>query len=113
MQQYVFGNVPAAVYLSQHLVLWNLHIVHEGFAEGRRARDEPDRPGGNTRRPHVEHQHANAAIATGRVGAHQAEDPVRLVRIARPYLLAVDKPVIALVIRTALKTDDIRTGARQ
>src|SRR3546814_13029418 len=23
MQQYVFGNVPAAVYLSQHLVLWN------------------------------------------------------------------------------------------
>src|SRR3546814_11519317 len=42
----------------------------------------------------------------------QAEDPVRLVRIARPYLLAVDKPVIALVLRTALKTDEIRTGAR-
>ena len=36
------------------------------------------------------------------IGAHQAKDPVRVVRVRRPDLLAVDDEVVAVLLRLAL-----------
>ena len=58
----IFGDVPAAIDGADELILGHLHIVEEGFAEGRRCR----RSGGSawSSRPvrrHVEQQEADAA----------------------------------------------------
>ena len=46
------------------------------------------------------------------IGAHQAEDPVGLVGIGGPDLLAVDQVVIALVLAARLQARKVRSRAR-
>jgi hypothetical protein len=46
---------------------------------------------------HVEQHEADAGVLGLGVGAHQAEDPVGLVGVAGPDLLAVDDEVVAVV----------------
>ncbi len=45
------------------------------------------------------------------VRSHEAEDPVGVVRIRRPYLRAVDQPVIALVLAPGLQRSEVRSRA--
>ena len=110
--QQPLGNLPAAVQLSDHLVLRHLHIGEEGFAEGRLAGDELDRPRFNPRRRHVEQHEGNAFMLLRGVGADEAEDPVRLIGIGRPDLLAVDQEVIAFVFALRAKASQIRPSPR-
>ena len=94
------------------LVLGHLHVVEEGLAEGRIAGDQQDRPGRDAGARHVEQQEADPLmLGRGRIGAHQAEDPVGLVGIAGPDLLAVDQPVIALVLALGLQAGEVGAGA--
>src|SRR4051812_11234366 len=44
-------------------------------------------------------------------GADQAKDPVGLVGIAGPHLLAVDQPVIAFVLAFGLQASEVRARA--
>ena len=46
-----------------------------------------------------------------RIGADQAEDPVGLVGIAGPDLLAVDQPMVALVLALGLQRGEVGAGA--
>ena len=63
-------------------------------------------------RLHVEQQEADPAMLGLGRGADQAEDPVGLVGVAGPHLLAVDQPVVALVLGLGLQAGEIGAGAR-
>src|SRR5690606_36471660 len=107
----IFDDVPALVDLADHLLPGHLHIVEEGLAEPRIAGDEQDRPGRDARALHVEEEEADPAmLGRGRIGADQAEDPVRLVGIGGPDLLAVDQPVIALVLGPGAQAGEVGAG---
>ena len=108
----IFGDVPAFVDLADDLLLGHLHVVEEGLAEGRIAADQQDRPGRDAGRFHVEQQEADPALLGLGRRPHQAEDPVGLVGIAGPHLLAVDQPVIALVLGLGLEPGEVGAGAR-
>ena len=108
----IFGDVPAAIHLADELVLGHLHVVEEGLAEGRIAADQQDRLGRHAGRRHVEQEEADALVlGLGRC-AHQAEDPVGLVGVAGPHLLAVDQPMIALVLGLGLQARQVGSRAR-
>ena len=114
----IFGDVPAAIDLADiagdvlAIAFRHLHIVHKGFAERAVAADQLDRLGRNALIRHVEQHEGDALILVLLVGADQAEDPVRLVGIAGPDLLAVDDPMIALVFAIGLHRDEVRPAAR-
>ena len=46
------------------------------------------------------------------IGAHQAEDPVGVVRIRGPDLLAVDDVVVAVALGAGLQRGEVRSGVR-
>ena len=72
--------------------------------KGRCAADQPDRPDRDAGLIHV-HQHEADAVVFGnvRVGANQREDPVGEMGAGGPYLLAVDKEVIAVVLGACVR----------
>src|SRR5208337_5672068 len=89
------------------------HVVEKSLAKRRRARDQNDRLGRYPGAFHVEQYKADALVL-GRAGvrAHQAENPIRLVRVRGPDLRAVDEELIALVLRAGLQRRQVgtRTG---
>ena len=46
------------------------------------------------------------------IGAHQAEDPVGVVRIRRPDLLAGDDEIVAVAFGAGLQRGEVRSGVR-
>ena len=75
-------------------------------------RDQLDRPRLDAGRRHVDQHEARCPRASRRrVGAHQAEAPVGLVGVAGPDLLAVDQPVVALVLAAGLQAGEVGAGA--
>src|SRR5579872_6250822 len=106
------GDIPAAIEFSDELLLRHLHIGEEGFAEWRLSRDQLDRPRLHARRRHVEEQERDPFVLLAVVGAHQTENPVRLVGIRRPDLLAVDEIMITLVNGLGTKARKVGTRAR-
>ena len=88
-------------------------VVEEGFAERRIPGDQQDRLCGHALRGHVEQDEADAVMLLGRgVGAHQAKDPVGVVGIARPDLLAVDDVIVAVALGAGLQGGEVRSGVR-
>ena len=79
--------------------------------KGEEPADQLDRPRLDARRGHVEQHEGDAFVLLGRVGAHQAEDPVGLVGVGGPDLLAVDQVMVALVLRLGLQTGEVGPGA--
>ena len=112
MAQQIFRHVPAAVQLADDLPLGHFDIVEERLAERAVAADQQDRLGRHAGARHVEQQEAYPLIFVRLVGADQAENPVGLVGIARPDLLAVDDPVIALVLAERLQRHEVRPRPR-
>ena len=106
------GDFPTAVEPAHQLVLGHLHIGEEGFAEGRRTADQLDGTGFDPGGGHVEQDEGNALVFLAGVSAHQAEDPVGLVGVGGPDLLAVDQEVVALVLAAGLEAGQIGAGAR-
>src|SRR5205085_8188 len=89
--QQPLGDVPAAVQLADQILFRHLHIGEEGFAERRRAGDQLYRPRLDTRRLHIEQDERNAFVLLRGVGADEAENPIGLIGVAGPDLLAVDE----------------------
>ncbi len=113
MRQQMFGHVPAAVQRPDEVGLLHPHVVEEGLAERALAADQGDRPGRHALGGHVEQDKRNAQMLRClRIGPHQAEDPVGLVGVAGPDLLAVDDPVVTLVFRPRLDRRQIGPRAR-
>ena len=51
-------------------------------------------------------------LLRGGIGAHQAEDPVGVIRVRRPDLLAVDDVVVAVACRAGLQRSEVGAGIR-
>ena len=111
MAKQIFGHIPSAIHFTDNLVLGHLHIIEKCLTEWRAAGDQQDRLGRNAGAGHVEQQEADALIFVRLVGADKTENPVCLVGIARPDLLAIHDPVIALVLAERLQRNEIGTGA--
>ncbi|MNJ21628.1 hypothetical protein D3C77_159840 [compost metagenome] len=113
VRQQVFGHVPAAVQRAHQILFFHAHVVEEGLAEGRLAADQGDGPRRHARRRHVEQHEADAQVLWRLgVGADQAEDPVGLVGVGGPDLLAVDDPVVAAILGAGLDRGEVGPGAR-
>ena len=112
MLQQALGHRPAAVQRADQVFLGHLHIGEEGFAERRGAGDQADRANLDARLMHREDHEGDALVLLGGVGAHQAEDHVRPLAAGGPDLLAVDQPVIALVLGPGRERGEVGAGAR-
>ena len=113
MGQQVFGDVPALVLGVDEIFLRHFHVGEEGLAERRLAGDQQDRPRLDAGRGHVEQQEGNAFMLLGLgIRAHEAKNPVGVVGVARPDLLAVDEIMVALVLGLCLQRSKVGAGAR-
>ena len=113
MLQQIFRHIPAAVDGADHMRFRHPHTIEEGFAERRIARDQQDRLCGHALRRHVEQDKADAVMLLGgRVGAHQAKNPVGVVGVGRPDLLAGDDEIVAVALGAGLQRGEVRSGVR-
>ena len=113
MLQQIFGDVPAAIDGADHIGLGHPDVVEEGLAERRLAGDQEDRLGRDPLRGHVEQDEADAVVLlAGRVGAHQAENPVGEIGVGGPDLLAVDDEIVAVALGPGLQRGEIGSGVR-
>ena len=91
------GDPPAVVQLAQQVLarhddVGEEHLVEVGMVAVHQARE---RPGVDAGRVHVEQEHADAAVLRCiRIGAHEADAAVGVVRAAGPDLLAVHDEVV-------------------
>ena len=116
----IFGDVPATIDLAHigraiiTIGFGHLHIVEEGFAKWRIAADQQDRLGRHAFARHVVEHEGDALILVGLVGADEAENPVGVIGVGCPDLLAVNDPVVALIVAVGLQGHQIaaRTGFR-
>src|SRR5690606_13869224 len=103
---------PSAVDLAHELVLGHLHVVEEGLAKRAVAADQQDRLGRDARRLHVEQYDGVAAVPVVLVDAVAAVSLVVSLGVGGPDLLAVDDPVIALVLAERLQRDEVAARSR-
>src|SRR3546814_19138749 len=97
--------------LADHLILRNRLDIEKGLEEMRGAGKERGRLRRDAGRGHVEEEKAYALVlGRGRIGSYEAEDPVRLVGVAGPDLLAVDEPMVALVLTLRLERSEVVAG---
>ena len=90
----------------------HFHVVEEDLVDLVAAVDGLDRAHGDARRLHVDEQEGNALLfLRRRIGAHQAEDPVGILRQRGPGLLAVDHVVAVGALRRSLQRREIGAGA--
>ena len=111
--QEIFRDIPAAIDRTDHVGLRYAHIIEEGLAKRRAARNQENRLGRDALGGHVEQDETDAVMLFGsRIGPHQTEDPVGEVRVRGPYLLAVDDEVVAVALGAGLQRCEVRSGVR-
>ena len=110
----IFGDRPAFVFLADAVLLRHAHIVEEDLVHFMVARQRDDRVDLDAfRREVVDQDEGNALLLLFRirVGPHEAEHLVRLMRARGPDLRAVDDVVVAVRRRLALERGKVGTGA--
>ena len=106
------GVVPALVLLADQVLDRHLHVVEEHLVDLVAAVDGQDRAHGDAGRLHVDQQERDAfLLLRRRIGAHQAEDPVGVLRQRGPGLLAVDDVVVAVALGRGLQRGEVGAGA--
>ena len=110
----VLGDGPALAFLVHQVVGGHLHVVEEHFVHGMAAVHQDQRAHRDARALHVDQQERDAFLALlhRRVGAHQAEDPVGVVRVGGPDLLAVDDVLVAIPLGLGLERGQVASRAR-
>jgi hypothetical protein len=109
----VLGHGPALAFFEHQVRHRHLHLVEEHLVHLTLPVHEHERPHGDARALHVDEEERNPfLLLRGRVGPHEAEDPVGVVRERRPGLLALDDIVVALARRARLEGREIRACAR-
>src|SRR5690606_19342078 len=103
---------PALVDLADDVPHRHADVLEEDLAEGRGAADEVDLARRDAGRLHVDEDEGDALLLLRRrVRADEAEDPIALVRVRRPDLLAVEDEVIAVALRAHLDVGEVGAGA--
>ncbi len=110
---------PAAVHLAEDPVGGYDDVVEEHLGELAHAVDHLDRRDGDPGRVHVDEERGDAAVARlRRAGSRQQHAAIRVLRQARPHLLAVDRPTIDAVAGSpsgsgpAAQRREVASGAR-
>ena len=110
MAEQVFRVSPALVLFTDEVFHRHLHVIEEHFIHFVIFVQHDDRTHRDAGRMHVDQQEGNALLlARRRIGAHQAEDHVGVLRQRGPGLLTVDNVMIALALRTRLQRCEIGT----
>ncbi|MCY1409471.1 hypothetical protein D9M71_248220 [compost metagenome] len=113
VSEQVLGAGPALVLFADEVLYRHTDVVEEHLVDFMLAVEGDDRPHGDARGLHVDQQEGNAALLLGlRIGAHQAEDPVGVVGVGGPDLLAVHHVVVAVTHRAGLQRRQVGAGAR-
>src|SRR5215470_13926718 len=107
-----FGVIPAAAFLADAVLDGHAHVVEEHFVDLAAAIDGLDRPHRDAGRLHVDQEERYALLLLCCwIGAHQAEDPVGILRRGGPGLLAVDDVVVAVPPRRRRERGEVGAGA--
>jgi len=90
-----------------------MYLFKEYFVEMFMPVRQDKRTHGNARRLHINQEIANAVVFRRiRIGAHQHENPVRVLRAGGPDLLAIHDKIIAVIHRARLQASEIRASPR-
>ena len=111
--QQELGIGPAPVLLADAVRHRHAHIGEEHLVEIVPAVHGDDRPHLDAGAVHVDQQEGDALLLLRglRVGAHQREDPVRIVRAAGPDLGAVDDILVAVAHGAGPERGEVGAGA--
>src|SRR6516225_1291039 len=98
MPQQRICDTPAIVQFSHQILGGHRDVVEEHLAELLIARDGPDRPDPDARTVQIDQQEADPGLPRLRlrIGAHQREHPVGMMRPGRPDLVPAHHEPIAL-----------------
>ncbi len=103
-------DVPALADTAEPLLVGNAHVGEIHLVELRRAARLLDRADFDARALHVEKEHGEALVLRHvRIGAQDQKAVIRIVRAGRPDLLAVDDPVVAVLLRLRAQACDVGT----
>ena len=86
-----------------------MHIIEEGFTEGRGAADQFDWFRADAFGGHIKEQEANTFVLGAiEIGTNQAENPVSFICVRRPDFRTVDEVVITHVLGFSAQTGQVR-----
>ena len=100
---------PALIEAADDIFDRDLDIVEEGLVELVLARDLPQGPDRDARTAHVDEEETQPLMLRKvAVGADKCEAPLRILRKARPYLLAIDDELVTPEIGAGAHRSKIR-----
>jgi hypothetical protein len=109
----VLGVGPALVLLAHAVGHRHFHVVEPDLVHLVLTVEHDDRPHGHARGLHVDQQEGDALLRAALAGgAHQAEDPVGVLRQRGPGLLAVDHIDLAAAFGAGFQRGQVGAGAR-
>ena len=107
------GHLPALAAGADDLLLGHPHVGEEDLVEVGRAGHIDQWPDFDAGGVHAEQQEGDALVLGGiRLGAHQAEDPIRQMGGAGPDLLSIDHPLVAVEHRRGAQAGQVAARAR-
>ena len=102
---------PALAFLADEVLRRHPDVLEEGVVDLLAPVHGPDRAHGDPGRAHVDEEEGDPLLPLRfPARAHQAEDPVRVLRGGRPGLLTVDDVVAAVSDRAGLEGGEVRAG---
>src|SRR5262245_18901021 len=98
MSQQRIGDAPAVVQLSDQVFGGDDDIVEKDLAELLIAHDRLDRPDPDTWAVQINQKETDAGMPrlSLRIGAHEREHPIRVMRPGRPNLMPAHHEMVAL-----------------
>ena len=106
------GVGPAAVLLADAVFHRHAHVLEPDLVDLMAAVEQHDGPHRDAGTLHVDQQKCDAGLLLRMgVGAHQAENPIRILTERVPGLLAVDDVVVPVAHGARFQRRQIRTGA--
>ena len=106
------GQLPSSVLGPDEMVGRDAHVGQEHLVEGVLTRHVDQRPDVDPGRIHGADEVADPHVLGGRgIGAGEQDPPPGDVRIARPHLLPVDHPVVAVALGPRRERGQVGAGA--
>ena len=110
--QQIFRDGPALVLGADAIALGHAHVVEEHLIDFVVAGKKVDRPHGDAGTVHVEQQERDAALGlAGEFRPHQRKHAIRVVRVGRPDLAAIQHILVAVLVSAQCEGGKVRTCA--
>ena len=110
MGEQCLGNCPTLTDLTHHILGGYANIIELHLIQAVMIVDRDDRVDLDPLALHINQDEGDAFLLLARViGAHQAEDPVRVLGVGRPDLGAINNEIITIPLGFGLEACEIRT----